>query len=273
MQRLPIEPVSRASADQRAGRCGRVGPGICVRLFSLEDYESREPFTTPEIRRTNLAAVILQCKSLQLGEVEQFPFLDPPRPDAIREGIRTLRELGAIDRLIINRHRQIAQPYACRPTRRADDSAGHEFGVLPEMLVVAAALEIQDPRERPPDKREAADEAHRQFQDPRSDFVSYLKLWKFYRELRDNVSRSKLDRACRTQFLSPQRMREWTDVYRQLKEMCDQQFRTSSGKKKPAVAPKTEVPSSSDELLSEDRYTSLSSVDLDRMLVRRRHGR
>ncbi len=109
--------------------------------------------------------------------------------------------------------------------------AGHEFGVLPEMLVVAAALEIQDPRERPPDKREAADEAHRQFQDPRSDFVSYLKLWKFYRELRDNVSRSKLDRACRTQFLSPQRMREWTDVYRQLKEMCDQQFRTSSVRK------------------------------------------
>ncbi len=268
VQRLPIEPISRASADQRAGRCGRVGPGICVRLFSREDYETREPFTTPEIRRTNLAAVILQCKSLQLGEVDQFPFIDPPRPEAIREGVRTLRELGAIDR-----HDQLTgigrtlsrMPVDPRVARMI--LAGEEFGVLPEMLVVAAALEIQDPRERPPDKREAADEAHRPFQDPRSDFVSYLKLWKFYRELRDNVSRSKLDRACRSQFLSPQRMREWTDVYRQLKEMCDQSFRRSANKRtakgEPSsnLTPAPESPASG-ELLSDDRYALLHQAIL-----------
>jgi ATP-dependent helicase HrpA len=221
LQRLPIEPISRASADQRAGRCGRVGPGICVRLFSVADYESRDAFTTPEIRRTSLASVLLQTKTLRLGPLEEFPLLDPPRPEAIREGVRTLLELGALD----ERHelteigwklgRMPVDPRVGRMILAAD-----EFGVLPEVLPIAAALEIPDPRDRPPEKRQAADEAHAQFADPRSDFVAYLRLWKYYEYARGEHSRNKLQRVLRKQFLSPTRMREWSDVYRQLKDMA-----------------------------------------------------
>lgn len=221
MQRLPIEPISRASCDQRAGRCGRVAPGICVRLYSRDDYEVRDPFTTPELRRTHLAAVVLQTLCLRLGKIEEFPFIDPPRPEAIRQGYRTLRELGAVDehdRLTEIGRRLGRMPVDPRVGRII--LAAHELGVLPEILVVAAALEVQDPRDRPPDRREAADQAQAKFRHPRSDFLSFLKLWRFYQAQRENVSRSKLERICRSHFLSPQRMREWADVYRQLREMA-----------------------------------------------------
>ena len=220
VQRLPIEPVSQASARQRSGRCGRVAAGVCVRLFSEQDFESRDTYTTPEIRRTSLASVILQTKILNLGEVDQFPFLDPPRPDAIREGYRTLFEIGALDdhRNLTPIGRQLGRlPVDPRVGRMI--LAAAESNVLPEILVIAAALEIQDPRERPPEKKQAADEAQAIFQDSSSDFLSYLKLWHFYHRQKEQLSRSQLQKACRSRFLSFQRMRQWGDVYRQLRDM------------------------------------------------------
>ncbi|TWU41405.1 ATP-dependent RNA helicase HrpB [Novipirellula aureliae] len=233
VQRLPIESISRASANQRAGRCGRIGPGICIRLYSAEDFDSRDAFTTPEIRRTNLASVILQTKTLRLGRIEDFPLLDPPRPESIREGLRTLTELGAID----ERHeltfigRALGRlPVDPRVGRMI--LAAEQFGVLAEVLPIAAALEIQDPRDRPQDKQQAADEAHSKFRHPQSDFLSYLKLWKYYEHARSDYSRNKLTRVLRQQFLSPNRMREWSDVYRQLKEMVANSLSDRSQKRK-----------------------------------------
>ncbi|MCC9600350.1 ATP-dependent RNA helicase HrpA [Stieleria sp. JC731] len=221
LQRLPIEPVSRASADQRAGRCGRVGPGICVRLYSAEDYESRDEFTTPEIKRTNLASVVLKSKTLGLGSLEALPLLEVPRDESIREGIQTLIELNAID----DRHEltEIGKALGQMPVDPRIGRiilAADEFGVLGEVLPIAAALEIADPRVRPPEKQQAADEAHRQFQDTESDFLSLLRLWRFYEQARADYSRSKLTRELTKRFLSPTRMREWSDTYRQLREIA-----------------------------------------------------
>ncbi|MCC9658894.1 ATP-dependent RNA helicase HrpA [Rhodopirellula halodulae] len=221
VQRLPVEPISRASANQRSGRCGRVGPGICVRLYSVEDFESRDAFTTPEIRRTNLASVVLQSKTLRLGRLDQFPMIDPPRPEAIREGMRTLQELGALD------EEQELNDVGWQLGRLPVDPrvgriliAAKDLGVLPEVLPIAAAMENPDPRDRPPEKKAAADEAHAAFKDPESDFLSLLRLWRFYDAMRSEHSRGKLTRILRKNFLSPARMREWADVYRQLKEMA-----------------------------------------------------
>ncbi|MEM6472854.1 MAG: ATP-dependent RNA helicase HrpA, partial [Planctomycetota bacterium] len=219
LQRLPIEPVSRASADQRAGRCGRVGPGICVRLYSAEDYESREAFTTPEIRRTNLASVVLQAKMLGFANLEALPLLDVPRPESIREGIQTLRELGATDETqeLTETGRTLGRlPVDPRIGRMI--LAAEEYGALPEVLPIAAALELPDPRQRPPEKQQAADEAHAEFRDSQSDFISLLRLWRYYENLRAEVSRNRLTKELRKRFLSPTRMREWSDVYRQLRE-------------------------------------------------------
>ncbi len=217
IQRLPIEAVSQASADQRMGRCGRIGPGVCIRLFSEEDYQNRDRYTTPEIRRTNLASVILQCLALNLGDIEDFPFLDPPRPDNIRDGYRTLFELGAID----DKHR--LTPVGKRLSRLPVDPrmgriilAGEDEGCLHEILIIAAALEIQDPRERPVDKQQAADEQHAKFLHPESDYLGYLKLWDFYHHLKETLSRNQLRRACQQNFLSYNRMREWQDIHLQL---------------------------------------------------------
>ena len=221
LQRLPIEPVSRASADQRAGRCGRVGPGVCIRLYSQDDFDSRDAFTTPEIRRTNLASVVLQTKTLRLGALEEFPLLDPPRAETIREGVRTLLELGAIDAKheLTDIGWQLGRlPVDPRVGRIILEAA--ERGVLPEVLPIAAALEIPDPRDRPPDRQQAADEAHREFADAKSDFLSYLRLWRYYESARSEHSRNKLTRTLRKRFLSPTRLREWADTYRQLRDVA-----------------------------------------------------
>ncbi len=218
-QRLPIEAISRASADQRAGRCGRIGPGICIRLYSEEDYLSRERFTLPEIQRSNLAAVILQMKAFRFGEIESFPFLDPPRSEAVRDGYKTLVELGALDEHheLTDLGRQLSRlPVDPRIGRMI--LAACDENCLSEVLIIAAALEIQDPRERPLEKQQAADECHAQFADPDSDFLGYLKLWDFYHRLKGQLSRSQLRKACRQNFLSHNRMREWADIHLQLLE-------------------------------------------------------
>lgn len=255
VQRLPIEPVSKASANQRAGRCGRVGPGVCIRLYDIEDFENREAYTTPEIRRTNLASVILQMKTLRLGRLEQFPLLDPPRPEAIAEGLRTLIELGAID----ERHdvtdigwklgRMPVDPRVGRIILAADAN-----GVLAEILPIAAALEIPDPRDRPPDKQQAADEAHSQFADARSDFLSYLRLWQYYESAREEHGKNKLLRVLRKQFLSPTRMREWSDVYRQLRDMVGTTLTDRNGKRKIG---KIRFDDDPDKLVGDDHYAAI----------------
>ena len=220
VQRLPIEAVSQASANQRAGRCGRIGPGTCVRLYSEEDYTNRTPYTTPEIRRTNLASVILKTLSLRLGNVAEFPFIDPPHTEAIRDGYKTLREIGAIDdrKKLTKLGRWLARlpvdPRIGRMIHAADDE-----NCLSEILVIAAALEIQDPRVRPAEKQKAADEQHEKFLHEKSDFMSYLKLWDFLQDLKDKLSRSKFKHACAQNFLSFTLVRQWQDVHRQLRSM------------------------------------------------------
>jgi ATP-dependent helicase HrpA len=223
MQRLPVEPISQASADQRQGRCGRVGPGVCIRLYAEQDYLTRERYTAPEIQRTNLAAVILQTLALNLGAIEEFPFLDPPKPGVIRDGYRTLFELGAIDaeNRLTDLGRQLARlPVDPRIGRMI--VAAHSEKCLNEVLVIAAALEVLDPRERPIDKQQAADEAHAKFQHPESDFLSYLAIWDFFHKLKRELSGSQLRKACHTNFLSFNRLREWIDVHQQLLQLTSE---------------------------------------------------
>jgi ATP-dependent helicase HrpA len=223
VQRLPIEAVSQASANQRAGRCGRIGPGICIRLFSEDDFLNRDRFTSPEIQRTNLAAVILQLLALDLGRIDDFPFLDPPRPEAIRDGYKDLFELGAIDaeRQLTPLGRKLARlpvdPRIGRMILAADSE-----GALADVLVIAAGLEVQDPRERPVDKQQAADAAHAQWAHPDSDFLGWIALWDFVQHLREATSRGQFRKACKQHFLSEVRLREWQDVHRQLVEMAGQ---------------------------------------------------
>lgn len=223
VQRLPIEPVSRASANQRAGRCGRIAPGICIRLYDQADYEQRDAYTTPEIRRTDLATVILKTESLKLGKVDEFPFLDPPHPEAIRDGYRTLFELSAVDdyrRITPLGQRLAALPVHPRVGRML--VAADEAHCLNEMLIVASGLEIQDVRERPAEKRDAADEKHRAFLDERSDFVSLLKLWDFQHTLKADLSSSQWRKALLSHFLSVPRVLEWIDLHRQLLSVCQE---------------------------------------------------
>ncbi len=257
MQRLPIESVSRASADQRAGRCGRIGPGVCIRLFSQDDYDARDEFTTPEIRRTNLASVILQTKTLKLGKLEEFPLLDPPRPEAIREGIRTLFELGALDekQQLTEIGKQLGR-FPVDPRVGRMILAAEENGVLPEVLPIAAALEIQDPRDRPPEQQQAADEAHAMFIDGRSDFLSYLRLWRYYDQARSDHSRNKLTRVLRKQFLSPNRMREWSDVYRQLRDMVASTGSQRTDNRKRPI-PAIQYSDDRTRIVDDDRYEAI----------------
>ncbi len=229
--RLPIEPVSQASANQRAGRCGRVGPGVCLRLYSEEDFLARPAFTDPEIRRSNLAAVVLTMLKLGLGDVEKFPFLEPPDARLVRDGYRLLEELGAVNtrhRLTRLGRRMAAIPVD--PTLSRMILAADRHNVLAEVLVIASALAIQDPRERPADKRAQADQAHARFRDPRSDFIALLSLWRYYEEQRQSLSENRLRRLCKKEFLSWLRMREWRDMHRQLVLACRAQGLRSAQK-------------------------------------------
>ncbi len=231
VQRLPIERVSQASASQRTGRCGRTSAGICIRLYSEADFASRPEFTEPEILRTNLASVILQMAALDLGEVAGFPFIDPPDPRQVTDGVRLLGELGAV-----RPDAKGARPAAGKGARGLTD-VGRKLARLPvdprlgrmiieagrndcarEMLIIAAALSIQDPRERPADAREAADAQHARFAEPGSDFLSLLNLWDYVTEQQRELSSSAFRRMCRREYLHYLRVREWQDVYGQLRQ-------------------------------------------------------
>jgi ATP-dependent helicase HrpA len=220
VQRLPIEPVSQASANQRKGRCGRTSDGICIRLYSEEDFEQRPEFTEPEILRTNLASVILQMTNLGLGDLQKFPFIDPPDRRNITDGIKLLEELGALDdRKLTTMGRQLAQlPVDPRLARMVIEGDRQECAA--EIMVIAAALSIQDPRERPAEKQQQADEKHARFVDKESDFFSYLNLWRYLREKQQELSGNQFRRLCRSEFLNYLRVREWQDIYSQLKQVA-----------------------------------------------------
>jgi ATP-dependent helicase HrpA len=217
VQRLPIERISQASADQRKGRCGREAAGICIRLYSQEDFELREAFTPPEILRTNLASVILRLAVLNLGEPEDFPFLDPPDNRLVNDGVRLLQELKAMDeeRRVTTLGRRLASlPLDPRLARMLFAAAQRHC--LTEMLIIAAFLEVQDPRERPSDAQKAADEKHAVFADNRSDFIAALNLWRMFNEQAAVLSGNQLRKWCREHFLSFMRMREWQELHAQL---------------------------------------------------------
>ena len=221
VQRLPIEAISRASADQRAGRCGRLGPGTCIRLYSEEDFQQRPEFTEPEIQRTNLAAVILRMEMLGLGKLEDFDFLDAPSDRFIKDGYQLLFELGALDgaRHLTRLGREMAWwPVDVRMGRLV--LAGRDQDCLEECLVLAAFLSLADPRERPMEAQQQADERHQQWVDTESDFVTLLNLWRDWLKARKELSHSRQRRWCRDNFLSYMRMREWWDIRRQLADMA-----------------------------------------------------
>lgn len=223
LQRLPIEAISQASAKQRAGRCGREAPGICLRLYEEADFIGRPAFTDPEILRTNLAAVILQMAAYRLGKIENFAFLSAPESKFINDGYQVLRELGAVDntRKITKLGRQLAKlpidPRLARMLVAANDQA-----CLAEMLIIVSALAVQDPRDRPHQQRQTADRAHAQFQDENSDFLSLTNLWAFFEVQMARLSNSQLRKACAQNFISYLRMLEWRDVYHQLHEQVNE---------------------------------------------------
>ena len=221
VQRLPIEPISQASAAQRAGRSGRTAPGVCIRLYSEDDFASRPRYTDPEILRTNLAAVILQMAALELGDIENFPFLDPPERRSIRDGVRCCRNSApsTATARITDVGRRLAQlpvdPRLGRMILQADAE-----GCVREVLVLAAALSIPDPRERPADREEAARQKHARFADEHSDFMSYLNLWRYLGEQRKERSGNSFRRMCREEFLHYLRIREWQDLTGQLRSIA-----------------------------------------------------
>ncbi|MDQ0909462.1 ATP-dependent helicase HrpA [Streptomyces canus] len=228
VQRLPIEPVSQASANQRKGRCGRTSDGICIRLYGEEDFNGRPEFTDAEILRTNLASVILQMTAAGLGDIEKFPFIDPPDHRNIRDGVQLLQELGALDpvqkdvrKRLTDTGRKLAQlpvdPRLARMVLEADKN-----GCVREVMVIAAALSIQDPRERPADKQAQADQQHARFKDETSDFLAYLNLWRYVREQQKERGSSSFRRMCKQEYLNFLRIREWQDIYSQLRTVAKQ---------------------------------------------------
>lgn len=224
IQRLPIEPVSQASANQRSGRCGRVQAGVCVRLYSEPSFRARPAFTDPEIRRTSLASVILSMLALNLGPIETFPFIEPPAQAAIDDGYHTLFELGAIDApsrdgRLTDIGRDLSRlPLDPRIARML--LAARDEGAVDDVITLAAALSIQDPRERPSARQEAADSAHQVFRDPTSDFLTLLNVFEQHRHAEDTLPSGQLFNWCRDHFLSPARMREWSEMARQLREIA-----------------------------------------------------
>ncbi|MEQ6884903.1 ATP-dependent RNA helicase HrpA [Salicola sp. Rm-C-2C1-2] len=217
MQRLPVEPIAQASAEQRKGRCGRVAPGLCFRLYDETDFLNRPEFTDPEIRRTNLASVILQMTNMGLGDVKRFPFIDPPDKRLVNDGYKLLEELGAVDhsRKVTKAGRRMARLPVDPRLARMLLTAERE-GSLSEVAVVAAGLSIQDPREHPGDKQTQADQAHALFRDNHSDFNSLLNLWNAWEEQRQSLSGNQLQKWCRKHFVAFLRMREWRDIHRQI---------------------------------------------------------
>jgi len=227
VQRLPIEPISQASANQRSGRCGRVADGVAIRLYSQTDYEGREPYTEPEILRTSLASVILQMAALRLGNVADFPFIDPPDRRAIADGVALLTEIGAISansksmhepRLTAIGHQLARLPIDPRLGRMLLEA--NKRGCASEVMVIVSALSIQDVRERPIDAQEAADAMHRRLADPTSDFLTYLNFWRYLRTQSRDLSGSAFRRMCRHEYLHYLRIREWRDVYNQLAQLA-----------------------------------------------------
>ncbi|MGW3263100.1 ATP-dependent RNA helicase HrpA [Streptomyces sp. NPDC001056] len=228
VQRLPIEPVSQASANQRKGRCGRTSDGVCIRLYSEDDFLARPEFTDAEILRTNLASVILQMTAAGLGDIEKFPFIDPPDHRNIRDGVQLLQELGALNpaekdprKRLTDTGRKLAQlpvdPRLARMVLEADRN-----GCVREVMVIAAALSIQDPRERPADKQAQADQQHARFKDETSDFLAYLNLWRYIREQQKERGSSSFRRMCKQEYLNFLRIREWQDIYTQLRTVAKQ---------------------------------------------------
>ncbi|MFG3152686.1 ATP-dependent RNA helicase HrpA [Streptomyces sp. NPDC048219] len=228
VQRLPIEPISQASANQRKGRCGRTSDGICIRLYSEDDFDARPEFTDAEILRTNLASVILQMTAAGLGDIEKFPFIDPPDHRNIRDGVQLLQELGALDpaqkdvrKRLTDTGRKLAQlpvdPRLARMVLEADKN-----GCVREVMVIAAALSIQDPRERPSEKQAQADQQHARFKDETSDFLAFLNLWRYVREQQKERGSSSFRRMCKQEYLNFLRIREWQDIYTQLRTVAKQ---------------------------------------------------
>ncbi|MGH3879933.1 MAG: ATP-dependent RNA helicase HrpA [Actinophytocola sp.] len=226
VQRLPIEKISQASANQRAGRCGRTSDGICVRLYAEDDFDARPEFTDPEILRTNLASVILQMAAADLGDIAAFPFVEPPDRRHITDGMNLLNELGALEsstkesvpRLTPLGRKLARLPVDPRLARMV--LAADRDGCVSEVVVIAAALSIQDPRERPVDKQAQADQQHARFRDPESDFLSYLNLWRYLTEQRSELSANRFRKLCRAEYLNYLRVREWQDVAAQLRQMA-----------------------------------------------------
>ncbi|MCG7524897.1 ATP-dependent RNA helicase HrpA [Streptomyces sp. OfavH-34-F] len=228
VQRLPIERISQASANQRKGRCGRTSDGICIRLYSEDDFLTRPEFTDAEILRTNLASVILQMTAAGLGDIEKFPFIDPPDHRNIRDGVQLLQELGALDpaekdpkKRLTPLGRKLSQlpvdPRLARMVVEADRN-----GCVREVMVIAAALSIQDPRERPSDKQTQADQQHARFKDETSDFLAFLNLWRYIREQQKERGSSSFRRMCKQEYLNFLRIREWQDIYAQLRSVAKQ---------------------------------------------------
>ena len=225
VQRLPIEPISQASANQRKGRCGRVSEGICIRLYSEEDFNSRPEFTDPEILRTNLASVILQMTALGLDDIEAFPFVDAPDKRHIQDGVKLLEELGAFEtiqtklgekRRLTTIGRQLAQlPVDPRLAKMLLSAVN--FGSVYEVMIIVSALSIQDPRERPTEKQQASDEKHRRFADKKSDFLAFLNLWNYVQEQQKTLTKNQFRRQCQKDFLNYLRIREWQDIYQQIR--------------------------------------------------------
>ncbi|HVF31850.1 MAG TPA: ATP-dependent RNA helicase HrpA [Acidimicrobiales bacterium] len=228
VQRLPIEAISQAAANQRAGRCGRVAPGVCIRLYSEEDFLSRPEYTEPEILRTNLASVILRMAAVGLGDIAAFPFVEPPDARSIKDGVALLEELGAFElatgdpsglRRLTPMGRRLSEiPLDPRLARMVIEADRH--GCAREVMVIAAALSIQDPRERPVDKRQTADELHRRFATGSSDLLAYVALWDHLREQQRALSSNQFRRLCRTEFLNYLRVREWQDIYSQVRSIA-----------------------------------------------------
>ncbi|MFC5801384.1 ATP-dependent RNA helicase HrpA [Streptomyces formicae] len=228
VQRLPIEAISQASANQRKGRCGRTSDGICIRLYSEDDFEARPEFTDAEILRTNLASVILQMTAAGLGDIEKFPFIDPPDHRNIRDGVQLLQELHALDpaqkdprKRLTPMGRKLAQlPVDPRLARMVIEA--EKNGCVREVMVIAAALSIQDPRERPAEKQAQADQQHARFKDETSDFLAFLNLWRYIREQQKERGSSSFRRMCKQEYLNFLRIREWQDIYAQLRTVAKQ---------------------------------------------------